>query len=211
MPDQAAEAFVGDPGVWADPGLAAQLIASGIASGLRPETAQRLLTSPRLAGRPSRWLAEHLGGGDPAALEPVDLALASASGAVFESVALCAGAVWHAQRVRALMLGADIALLRARFGDATRNAALRYAALAPDDGRSSGSGPGVGDDAGALADAIERDGARCISAWIDVLPGWAAARVRLKWAGTMELPAGTDGPASAVRIVRTLAAEALVT
>jgi hypothetical protein len=205
VPDQAAEAFMTDPGTWADPGLVAPVIAPG----LRFETAQRLFASPRLAGRASRWLAEHLGGGDPAALEPMDLALASAPGAVLASVALCAGAVWHAQRLRALVLGADIALLRTRIGDATRDAALRHAALAPGDGELSGRDRGVMDDAGALADAIERDGPRCLSAWIDVLPDWAASRVRLKWPGVPALPAGADGAASAVRIVRALAAEAL--
>jgi hypothetical protein len=199
---KAAQAFITDPGAWADPRLAAPLIAPG----LRPETAQRLFASPRLARRASRWLADAVGCGDPAALEPVDLALASASVTLLDSVALCAGAVWHAQRVRALVLGSDISLLCGRLGDATRNAALRHAPPALDGSHPSGRD----DDAAALADAVERDGTRCMSAWLDALPHWARSRVCLKWPGVRELPAGANGPASAVRIVRALASEALL-
>jgi hypothetical protein len=205
MVNRAAEAFVTDPGAWADPGRAAGLIAPG----LRSDTAQRLLTSPRLAARASRLLAEHLGCGDPATLEPGDLALASAAVAVLETVALGAGAVWHTRRVRALVLGADIALLSSRCGEAVRTAALGHAALAPGEDRLVDADRTAADDANALADDIERDGGRCFSAWIDTLPGWAASRVRLKWRGGLELPASEDERACAARIVRALAAEAL--
>jgi hypothetical protein len=203
MPDPAVDSFIDDPGAWADPEQAAGLIVPG----LRAETAQRLLGSQRLAARVSRLLAERLGPGDPAALEPVDLALVSADRATLESVALSAGAVWHTRRVRALVLGADIAMLCTRLGDETRRAALRHAALALE---TAGGNGGHADDANALADDIERDGALCMAAWIDALPGWAASRVRLKWRHTLDLPADDDGRASAVRIVRTLAAEALL-
>jgi hypothetical protein len=197
---QAAEAFVADPGSWANPALAAPLIAPG----LHAETVQRLLASPRLARRASRLLADRLGCGGVAALEPVDLALASAPCAVLEAVALRAGAIWHARRVRAIVLGADIALLCRRLGDATRNAALRHAALAPLEGNS----PDI-DDAGGLPDDIVRDGAHCMSAWIDTLPDWAASRVRLKFPGATRPAGSADRHASAVQIVRTLAAEEL--
>jgi hypothetical protein len=204
MVDQlAAEAFVADPGSWADPARVAPLIAPG----LRAETAQQLLASPRLAGRASALLADRLGCGDSTALEPVDLALACAPGAVLEAVALRAGAVWHARRVRALVLGADIALLCTRLGEATRNSALRHAVLAPIETNSSDTAPA--DDADGLADDIARDGARCMSAWIDALPDWAASRVRLKFPGATEPTSSVDRHASAVRIVRTLAAEEL--
>ena len=211
MPDrQAAEEFVTDPGAWADPALVAPLIAPG----LRTETARHLLTSPRLAGRASRWLADRLGHGEAAALEPVDRALASASVAVLAAVALRAGAVWHARRVRALVLGTDIALLCTRLGEAARNAALRHAGpdhpgLPPVAANSPDIDGSAADDAGALADEIARDGARCISAWIDALPDWAASRVRLKFPAGSDWPASIDLRARAVRIVRTLAAEEL--
>jgi hypothetical protein len=202
---QEVEAFVADPGSWADPALAAPLIAPG----LRAETAQRLLASPRLARRASRLLADRLGCGDAATLEPVDLALASAPRAVLEAVALRAGAVWHARRVRAIVLGADIALLCTRLGDATRNAALRHGALAPLKGNSPDIDGAGGNGAGGLPDDILRDGTHCLSAWIDALPDWVASRVRLKFQTGPVLTGSTGRHASAVRIVRTLAAEEL--
>jgi hypothetical protein len=204
MLDRAEALFVNNPGSWADPNLVAPMIAPG----LRTETARRLLTSPRLAERASRLLAERLGAGDPATLEPVDRVLAGSAVATLETVALAAGAVWHAGRVRALVLGADIALLCARFGDGTRDAALRHADLAPDERHLSAAGQDTLDGAEALADDIQRDGARCMAAWIDVLPAWAAARVRLKWPHT-ESRMDEAARACAVPIVRTIAAEML--
>jgi hypothetical protein len=216
MVDGGADAFVTDPGAWADPGLAAPLIAPG----LQAETARRLLSSPRLAARASRLLLQRLGEGDPAMLEPADRALAAAGGEILEMVAACAGAVWHTRRVRALVLGADIARLCARLGDDTRRAALRHAALAPAEAWAVGANGRSPDEADGLADDIERDGARCLAAWIDSLPDWAASRVRLKWRlgpafaapsfDTDHVAAEDAGRACAVRIVRVLSAEALV-
>jgi hypothetical protein len=210
MTDQAADPFIMDPfiidpGAWADPARAAPLIAPG----LREETARHLLTSPRLARRASRWLADRLGPGDPATLEPVDLWLARTAVATLETVALHAGAVWHARRIRALLLGADIALLCDRLGSEARAVALRYAALAPDDGSASDLNRDAATDAAALADDIERDGARCLAAWIASLPDWAASRVRLKLPDRLEPPVSPDRCAAAAQIVRTIAAEAL--
>lgn len=207
MSDGVVEAFLTDLGAWADPTLAAPLIAPG----LRAETAQRLLASPRLTARASRLLLQHVGQGDPATLEPVDLALASAASAMLETVALYTGAVWHARRVRALVLGAEIALLSTRLGDDTRRAALRHAALAPGEGQALAASGGNADNANTLADDIEHDGARCMAAWIDTLPDWTASRVRLKWRGGFDFPAADATRAYAARVVRTLAAEALAT
>jgi hypothetical protein len=206
MADGGAEAFVADPGAWADPGLAAPLISPG----LQAETARRLLTSPRLAARASRLLLQRLGEGGPAMLEPVDRALAAASGEALEAVAMCAGAVWHVRRVRALVLGADIARLCARLGNDTRRAALRHAALAPAEKRTEGATGRGPDEADLLADDIESDGARCLAAWIESLPDWAASRVRLKWQRGPHFATDDSGRACAVRIVRALGAEALV-
>jgi hypothetical protein len=195
----AAESFVADPGAWADPAQVAPLLAPG----LSPETARRLLASPRLGARASRWLAARLGEGDPAALPVPDGALAVASAETLETVALCAGAVWHAPRMRALVLGADIAVLQARLGDEVRCAALRHARLS---GAAAQPG-GVAEDADALADDIARAGAACLAVWIETLPDWAAARVRLKWPGGAAQPADADASARAVTIVRTVAAD----
>jgi len=196
----AATLFLTDPGAWADPALVAPLISPG----LRPETACRLLSSPRLAARASSWLADRLGWGDPAAVPPEDLALAVASAETLEAVALCAGAVWHAPRVRALVLAADLAMLRARLGDEVREAALRHGVLAPEMARPMAADGSAGN-ADILADDIARDGASCITTWIDALPEWVAARVRLKWQSDAGPPARADARTDALRIIRALA------
>jgi hypothetical protein len=190
-------AFLHDPGAWADPAAAAALIVPG----LHTETARRLLHSPRLAVRASQLLATRLGNGNSEALDPVDSALATAPADVLEAMAFSAGAVWHARRVRAVVLGADIAALCHRCGEAAREAALRHAALAPDDAA------GLGGQLDELEDDIAHDGRRCVAAWIDTLPAWAAARVRLKWRAPPLPPLPDPGKVPAVRIVRTLAAE----
>jgi hypothetical protein len=196
----AASLFLTDPGAWADPALVAPLISPG----LPPETAHRLLSSPRLAARASSWLADRLGRGDLAALPPEDLALAIATAETLDAVALCAGAVWHAPRVRALVLAADLAMLRARLGDEVRDAALRHGALAPAITPPMAA-DGTAGNADVLAEDIARDGASCMAAWIDALPEWVAARVRLKWQSDTEPPAAPDACADALRIIRALA------
>lgn len=191
------DAFVADPGAWADPALVAPLLVPG----LNADTARYLLTSPRLGVRASRYLADRLGHGEGSALDPTDLALACADGGTLRDVALQAGAVWQARRVCALVRGADIAELCDQLGDAVRHAALRHVALAPED-------DGCVNDPQSLVADIARDGSGCMAAWIATLPDWAAARVRLKWAHDSSLPAGARGQVAVV-IVRTLAAEAL--
>ncbi|HUB45100.1 MAG TPA: SctK family type III secretion system sorting platform protein [Acetobacteraceae bacterium] len=193
---EAAATFLTDPGAWADAAFVAPLIAPG----LQAETARRLLASPRLAPRASRWLAGLLGHGDPEALPPADRALALAPAETLELVALCAGAVWHAPRVRALVLGADIAVLRERLGDEVRRFGLRHAALAWTSARS-----GAAEDANTLAEDIARDGSACLAAWIEALPDWAAARLRLKRPGEGLLPVDDGARMRAVEIVRTVA------
>jgi hypothetical protein len=210
IPDPpATQAFVSDPASWADPALAAPLFAPG----LRAETARRLFATPRFAGRASASLADRLGRGDATTLHPLDLALAAAPGAVLDAVARHAGAIWHARQIRALVLGADIAQFCARLGEATRTAALRHAALAPDAGNAADidADAATTEQAGALADAIERDGVHCLATWIDSLPEWAAARVRLKIPPASAWSISGDARATAMRIVRTLAAEACAT
>lgn len=195
---ETAATFLGDPGAWADPACVAPLIAPG----LRTDTARQLLSSPRVGARVSRWLAETLGDGDLAALSPVDQALVLAPAMTLETVALCAGAVWHAPGVRALVLGADIAVLRERLGDAVRQVALRHAALA-----WAPVQPGAAEDANTLADEIVGDGAACLAAWMESLPDWASARVRLKRPAEGPLPEDAEARRRAVLIVHTVAAE----
>ncbi len=183
------DSFVDDPGAWADPVSAAPLIASG----LMTETARRLLRSPRTATRASHVLAQQLGRGDPGALDPADAILLSADTARLDGIAVCVGCVWHGQRVRALISNADIAALNVRFGTRAREAALRHTHFAT----------GSQGESNDLHADILRDGMRCIAAWINALPDWAAGRMRLKWAGD-HIP---DAVETRTRLVRMIAGE----
>lgn len=184
--------FVRDIARWAEPALATPLLGAA----LRVETAARLLHDPRFAARASAALVERLPLADTDSLEPQDHAAALSDAAALTRIAVRAGAVWHAHRLRSLLLARDIAPLVERFGEDLRAIALRHAALSPQ---------GPADD--EFAGAIDRDGRRCVATWIDALPAWAAARVRLKWCSTwpaFEVPLRL----AAVSIVRAVSAEA---
>ncbi len=162
-------AFLDEIARWALPEAAASLVAAGLQAG----TAHRLLRSPRLSGRASALLAARLGRGEPGTLGEADRRLVLASAEALDRVALLAGAVWHSPRVRALVRAHDIEAFVAALGEDARDAALRHAALAP---VADGAIPADG-----LEAAIRRDGAECLSAWIDALPGWASGRMQLRW------------------------------
>lgn len=193
-----ADAFLTDPCAWADPGRAAALLAPG----LQGATVRRLMESPRMAARASKLLGDRLGQGSLDALDPVDRALALASAGSLRAVAAEAGAVWHAARVRTLLRAGEIAALAALHGPGIRAAALRHAALSPTLGTAAG-GTAASDD---LGEAIARDGARCLAAWIAALPAWAGDRVRLKWPDDAAPPEDTALRTQAVAVVRAVAA-----
>ena len=165
---------------WALPEVTAPLIATG----LQADTARRLLRSPRLSGRASALLAARLGRGEPDILVEADRRLVLASPHTLDRVAILAGTVWHAPRVRALVLAQDIEMFVAALGEDARDAALRHAALAP----APTAGGVIPTD--GLEAAIRGDGAACLSAWIDVLPDWASSRMRLRWTAP---DVGADG------------------
>lgn len=189
MTDATEHAFLHDPGAWAEPAL----VADQLAPGLQVETVARLLRSPRLASRASAALARRLGAGSLAELSAENRRLALASTERLARTAIFSGAVWHGRRVRAVVLASEIAALTARHGEAVRTMALRFAALSPNSV--------AGDE---LAEDIVHDGARCLAAWIETLPNWVAARVRLKWRAA-EPPLADP---RAVAIVRAVAMEA---
>ncbi len=202
-PGQSLLRFLREPGQEPVPGRVAELLAPGLA----PETATRLIQSPRLRFRAAALLAARLGDASRAlaALEPGErmLVLASDPAAAFARAASFAGAVWHAGRVRALVLRDDVRGFEGavQFGAGARAMALRHPDLAP-----------PAEDTGEpLAGAVTRDGHACLAAWVDSLPEPIAARVRL-W-----LPAGpqhSEAPRDAAdagrrcRVLRRVAAEA---
>ncbi len=198
-----AEAFLTDPCAWADPGRAAAFLAPG----LQGATMQRLMESPRTAARASKLLGDRLGHGSLDALGPVDRELALASAGSLRAVAAEAGAVWHAARVRTLLRAGEIAALAALHGSGIRAAALRHAALSPALDTAAGDTADSDTTAGGgLGEAISRDGARCLAAWIATLPAWAGNRVRLKWPDDAAPPEDARLRIQAVAVVRAVAA-----
>lgn len=152
-------------------GIVPSRLARRLAPDLAAATAERLLASPRLGARARRWAAE---GAEDAlhALAFDDRLLAESGPEGLRRAAVLAGAVWHARRVRGLIMARDLQAFIDRHGPAARALALRHVALAP---------PGEGEGAAErpLADAVAADGRACLSAWLDALPPRAAAVVRL--------------------------------
>jgi hypothetical protein len=223
--DPDMEAFRHRPAAWADPALVAPLLAPG----MDVATASRLLGTARLAERASAWLVRRLGDLPVAplpteALCDPDRWLALAPVATLSRIAVLSGAVWNAERVRRLVLADDIAGLAARHGEAARAVALRHVRLTPSS-TVAGVSPdsivrnsafhshvtrdsAVPDDIAhndLLLDDIVHDGARALASWIAALPNWAAARMRLKWAGR-EPPWPGELGVHAVTITRAVAA-----
>lgn len=170
-------AFSDDIAAWAQPAVVAPLVSPGLSAA----TAERLMRSPRLAARVSSLLADRLGRAEPGTLAAGDARLALASAETLARIVPCAGAVWHAAQVRALVRAQDVDAFVAALGQEARPAALSWPQLAP---------PGVATvPADGLEAAIRRAGAACVAAWVDSLPGWAARRLRLGWAtGDADLP-----------------------
>jgi hypothetical protein len=187
----AMQHFVRDIADWAEPTLAAPLLATDLGAA----TAERLLHHPRFAARASAALVRRLPVADTDSLDPRDHAAALSDATTLTRIAARAGGVWNAHRLRRLLLACDIAPLIERFGEDLRAVALRHAALAVQNSAED-----------ELADAIERDGARCLATWIDAQPAWAAARIRLKWCSPQSA-CEARLRATAVTIVRAVSAE----
>ena len=159
-------------------------LAPRLAPGLAAVTAERLLNSPRLGQRVRRWAAQ--GAEDALHALAFDDRLLGESGVEgLRRAAMLAGAIWHALRVRGLILARDLQAFIDAHGAAARELALRHAVLAP-----------AVEDAGSaersLAEAVAEDGRACLSAWLDALPPAAAAAVRLALPDDDE---GRPGPA----------------
>ena len=173
-------------------------VAPLLAPGLRSEVVLRLMRSPRLAARCTAWLEAALGEADFAVLPDDEQALASADTETLHRAAVLAGAVWHAPRIRTLVLARDIAAFIERFGEPARDVALRHAALAP-----------APDAALPLEAAIGHDGGACVTAWIAALPDGVDRRLRLMLAPADEVPPGPAHHERGPAIVSAIATEAV--
>lgn len=181
-------------------GIVPSRLAARLAPGLAAVTAERLLASPSLGARVRRWAAE---GTEDAvhALAFDDRMLAEGGAAGLRRAAMLAGAVWHARRVRGLMLARDLQAFIDQYGPAAREAALRHAALSPD---AEDGGPVQP----PLIEAVAMDGRACLSAWLDTLPPPAAAAIRLALPESDEAEPGPAHREHGPRILRA-AAEAV--
>lgn len=143
-----------------DPRLGAALIERLRACPrLRPRLARVLVAPPPLdgeeTGEGAGALAERLTECDP------------------EELARLAGAVWHANALKLVISGKAVAELVQRIGPHARAFGLRNAALAVAE-------EAVATEPAELAQAIERDGLRCLGAWLARVPAETRARLLLR-------------------------------
>ncbi|MGY3450528.1 SctK family type III secretion system sorting platform protein [Bradyrhizobium sp. USDA 4353] len=136
-----------------------------------PALAERLRSVARLRSKLSDIVARHAG------LEPCGGCAANESAASWPldrlmQLADRAGAIWHAQSLRSIILGRTLAQVLAGFDADLRDVAIRHLALAPPDGPQIAPAD--------LAQAIRSDGMHCLTAWIAELPACARSRLILK-------------------------------
>lgn len=181
-------------------GIVPSRLARRLAPDLAATTAERLLASSQLGARARRWA---MAGAEDAlhALAFDDRLLAESGPDGLRRAAVLAGAVWHARRVRGLILARDLQAFIDRHGPAARALALRHAALAlPDEDAGAAERP--------LVDAVAADGQACLSAWLDALPPAAAAAVRLTLPEEDEERPGTEHREHGPRLLRAVAESA---
>ena len=131
----------------------------------------------RLEPRLSEWVFARHGRFDPPAT--IDAASARAvamPAATLVAAAGLAGAAWHGNAIRRLVVGGDVRALVEAIGPDAHAFALRH-------GAAAAAEPPEG--VAALIEAIGRDGYRCLAAWCAGRPAAIASLVLLK------LPPGT--------------------
>ncbi len=219
-PHRARLRFERLPAAYCHPERIAKLLPEGLPTGFR----DRLLGSARLRLRLSSLLARRFRltpccAGD---LETPEGRFAQLEGEALKNALLCAGAIWHARKIRKIILAEPLRHLIERMGRDNHRIALRFIDLAiPDDAALDDAGDGGaenGDQALANVDKllgrIERDGLIAVNAWCHHQPAALAGRLRLKLPPCPE--ADDQPPAShqdrglmiVDRVVTTLAAEA---
>lgn len=195
-----AAVFADDIAAWA----LAERVAPLLAPDLKPAIAERLLRSETLRAPCSAWLVRTLGPLTSVdGLEPDEKRLVLAPGTALKEAARLAGAVWHARRICALVLAADITAFVAVHGRLARDVAVRHLALTP---LQMDPSQHAADD---LAEAIAADGRASVAAWIDQLPPPIAGRLRLKRLLTEETTPHTEHQRYGPLIVRAIASTAV--
>lgn len=179
-PHRAQLRFERLPAAYCHPDRIATLLPDGLPVGFR----DRLMGSTRLRLRLSSLLARRFRlapccAGD---LDTPEGRFAQLEGEDLKSALLLAGAIWHARRIRKIILAEPLRHLIERLGRHNHRAALRFIDLAADDDAESAAG----DDESALPNVetllgrIERDGLLAVNAWCHHQPAALAGRLRLK-------------------------------
>lgn len=145
-------------------------LAALLGATVPPALVEDMVRSPRLRARLAGLLPARLG--DVGAIDSVQGALLAMNRDALLSLALRAGAVWHAAAIKRIVEGAAIRTLVERIGEAQRRVALAGAALAPEAELAAPSPD-------AIADAVPTDGAACLAAWCEAQPWPVAIRLRL--------------------------------
>ncbi len=201
------------PAAYCHPERMATLLPDGLPAGFR----DRLMGSARLRLRLSSLLARRFRlapccAGD---LETPEGRFAQLEGDALQNALLRAGAIWHARKIRKIILAAPLRHLIERLGRDNHRAALRFIDLAAEDDAADDdidnreASPNIDN----LLNRIERDGLIAVNAWCDHQPAALAGRLKLKLPPCPEVD--EQPPAShrdrglmiVDRVVMTLAAE----
>ncbi|MGI9490612.1 MAG: SctK family type III secretion system sorting platform protein [Geminicoccaceae bacterium] len=169
------------PAAYCHPERIAKLLPDGLPAGFR----DRLIGSARLRHRLSSLLARwfRLAPCCAGELETPEGRFAQLEGAPLENALSRVGAIWHARKIRKIILAEPLRHLIESLGRDNYRAALRFIDLAAEDDAAD---EGADDDAQALPDVenllgrIERDGLIAMNAWCHHQPAALAGRLKLK-------------------------------
>lgn len=195
-PDEAWERFVRLPAAIALPVHIAALFDGAIDE----VAAGRLGRHPRFASRLSALLKRKFSLGDPERpSEAADRTIALMPEDRLSGIARRAGAVYWAGAVAQEVRAERVAALKEAIGEDAYTAALAH--------RGEAVATEAPPDPQRLAELIEQDGRRCLSAWLAIQSDSVAARVRLRFADEFELAEPGEALREAgPRIMRLLAA-----
>ena len=180
-PHRAKLRFERMPAAYCHPERIAKLLPDGLPAGFR----DRLIGSARLRHRLSSLLARRFRLAPCCAgeLETPEGRFAQLEGEALNSALRCVGAIWHARKIRKIILAEPLRHLIEALGRDNHRAALGLIDLtAEDDAADDGAdadGP-TPPDVENLLGRIERDGLIAVNAWCHHQPAALAGRLKLK-------------------------------
>lgn len=157
-------------------------VAAALGLSLTEELRERLLATPRLAPRVARLVAARrlLGSWETAPFKPAERRLMQLDHQAFRRLGLAAGAVWHADALRATIMAKPRTILLDGLGEEIYALAIAHPDLAVDLDENHS--------AETLLEAIAEDGLACLAAWCDTLDPAAGAWFHMKLPADMTAP-----------------------